>query len=855
MLTRPLVLAAAAAALPFSNALAQDATPTPAPYASDERALFTTPASVADPVGADAAMLFNPAGLALDEGGEFVLLHSDRFDDDLPGDGDAFFWKTGGPFHFGAEWARPAENVDLNLFHFGSTMELGRATAMGATYVSNLGLGDVRYDNWSAGFLSRPTRYFALGGTVWNAQEDHQPGLDLRARYGGGLAIRPFANDRVTLAADVAKTDGQKGEDFRYSVRLRPVNGVSIFATSDEHDRWTAGLGLSFTYGDVGGHAFSDTEGDAIGMTSRIAFRERRAEPLIQGGRTYARIGVGGALPDRSEESFFTDAETTLPDILQTLADVRRDPTIDGVLVRLDGFGGGLATAQEIRNGILATRAAKKKVLCYFDAADLRTYYVAAACDRIAMNPAGIVAIEGISSNQAYMKGTLDKAGVQVEVARVGEYKGAPEPYIQTEPSKESLEVINALLDGIFSQSIDGIAAGRGLDPSQVKALVDGAFYTPEKALEAKLVDYVFYPDELEEKAKDFLGKSFSVLRGYQGVKPANTEWGAPPRIAIVYASGAITEGESQEAGPFSDPVLGSRTIVRALRDAKGDDAVKAVVLRVDSPGGSGFASDEIWHEVLAVKKVKPVVVSMGDVAASGGYYVSMGSNEIFALPGTITGSIGVFFLKPNFQKLYEKLEYKRYDYSRGAYAEMFTEARPFTEQERVMADRIVGDFYKDFIKKAAEGRATTPEAIDAVGRGHVWIGTKALDVKLVDKLGGLEDAIARAKELAKISKRRRVELVELPAERSWFEDLGKSGSSPELRNALARLPLAEELRQAALADAIGPGVAAWEPMRFDSWRQTREARQRHLREKQRIFWPLPASWEAWARGTAGRVE
>lgn len=834
------LLAAALLALPLAAA-AQTPTPTPPPFASDERPFFVAPASVADPGGAD-AFLFNPAGLGLDRGGELVILNSDRFDKNLAGDGTALFWKTGGPLHLGMEWARPAEEIDVTLFHFGTTMSIGRQTALGAAYVSNLGLGDVRYDNWSGGFLTRANRFMALGATVWNAQEDPaSPGLDLRARYAGGVAIRPLANERFTLSADIAKTDSQKGEDIRVAARLMPFQGVSLYATADESDRWTAGLTISFTNSDVGGHAISDAAGEeVVGIATRLRFRERRALPVTR-GRTYARLPIGGPLPDHSEESLFGDAPLTLPDVLETLARVRRDSTVDGVLVRIDGFGGGFATAQELRQGILDTRTAKKKVFCYFDAADLRMYYVAAACDRIAMNPAGIVSIEGLHSGLAYMKGTLDKVGVQVEVARIGPYKGAAEPYIQTEPSPETLEVANALLDGFFSQSIDGIAAGRGMDPSQVKALIDGAFYSADKALEAKLVDYVFYPDELEDKAKDFLGKNFAVLRGYRGMP--STEWGSPPRIAVVYASGAITEGESQSGGLFSDPVLGSRTIVRALREAKNDDSVKAVVLRVDSPGGSGFASDEVWHEMLALKKRKPVVVSFGDVAASGGYYIAMGANEIYSLPGTITGSIGVFFLKPNFQKTYEKIDYKRYDLSRGEYADMFTEARPFSESELQMADRLINDFYRDFIKKAAEGRGTTIEAIDAVGRGRVWLGDKALELKLVDKMGGLEQAIVRAKELGKIPKRRRTEIVSLPSSKSFWEQMrdGNGGGEPDQIRALARhVPFSDELAQVELASRIGPGVAAWLPLEFRDWRALRAAKLEREKPARR-WWPLPA--------------
>ena len=816
-LLRPLAaagLAALTTLAPASASAQQTEEELPPPFASDARPLFLPPQSVADPGGAD-AILFNPAALELEPGGEFVLVHSDRFDRNLPGDGNALFWKTGGFLNLGIEWARPADDVQVRLFSFGSSIPIGRATALGASYVTSFGgrFSDVEYEDWTAGFLTRPTRWTSLGATVWNVRNDDREGLPLAARYAGGFALRPLGNDRLTLGADVAKTDGQRGEDLRFSLRAEPVRGVGIYATADEEERWTAGLTLSFTYGDAGGHAFTDEEGEVLGTSTRIRMRQRRRPTVLRMGKSYARVPIEGPLPDRSEETLFAAAEATLPHVLDTLARVRRDPTMDGVLLRIESAGDGLASAQELRHAILETRAADKKVFCYFDNADLRRYYVAAACDEIAMNPAGMLSIEGFATGLGYLKGTLERIGVTVDVARVGEYKGAPETFLRTDPSEETLEVTNALLDGAFAQAVDGIAKGRELDPSQVRTLIDGAFYTADAALEQKLVDHVFYADELEEKAKDSLGGRIAVVRGYRGVAPAPDEWGAPPRIAVVYASGPITEGESRPAGLFSGPVLGSDTIVRALRHAKGDPSVEAVVLRVDSPGGSGFASDEIWHEVLNVKKRKPVVVSMGDVAASGGYYVSMGANEIFALPGTITGSIGVFFLKPSLQGLYEKIDYERYDYSRGAYAGMFTEARPFTDQERLVAERLVNEFYRDFIEKAAKGRDTTVEAIDAVGRGHVWLGSRAVELKLVDREGGFEQALARAKELAKIPAHRRVELLELPSARGFFEELAAADGAPGIRAAAARIPFAQELARLELARTLGPGVAAWLPV------------------------------------------
>lgn len=821
--------------------------PTPAPYASDERPLFVAPHSVADPYGAD-AIVFNPAALKLEPDGELVLIHADGRDRDRPGNGNALYLKSG-LLNMAVEWGRPAREIDHTLFTFGSGIPIGRATAIGLSYATSFGddLSNLDYKNWTLGYLTRPSRFFSLGGTMWNANgTKNTPGFDLRPRYAGGLAIRPLGSDRFTIAGDVAKTDGQDGEDIRWSMRVEPAPGLGIFATADDAERWTAGLSFQFTYGDVGSHAFRDHDGEFAGSSTRIRMSERRRHTSLR-GPAYARVVVDGPLPDRSQPGFGRDQETTLPDVLVVLATVRRDPTVDGALIRIDGAGSGLATAQELRDAIARTRAAKKKVFCWFDNADIRMYYVAAACDRVAMHPTGFVSIEGLFTGLGYMKGTLDKAGIEVEAIRAGEYKGAPEPFLQTEPSKETLEVTNALLDGSFEQIVAGIAEGRGMDPARVRELIDEAFFDSKRALEAKLVDYAFYPDELEDEAKDFLGRRFALVRGYRGVAPRPAEWGRPPRIAVVYASGAITEGESSDGGLFGDPVLGSRTIVRALRAAKDDGSVKAVVLRVDSPGGSGFASDQIWHEVLEVKKRKPVVVSMGDVAASGGYYVSMGANEIFASPGTITGSIGVFFIKPSLAGLYGKLDYNRYDFSRGRYAGMFTEARPFTEEERAVGERLIGDFYQDFIAKAAKGRNTTPEAIDAVGRGHVWLGSQARERKLVDTFGGLEAAVDRAKELAKIPKRRRVEWLELPRARGFWEELGRAQQPPELK-ALEKVPFREALAQAELLRALGPGVMAWQPWE-PRWHTSRPETTRAGEPQDRGWWPVPVLREAVGAG------
>jgi protease-4 len=830
------------AALP-ATARAQTPTPTPPPFASDARPLLVAPESAADPQGAD-AIVFNPAGLAVDPTGEAVFIHADRPQANLPGDGDALYLKSSPLLNVGMEWARPAKNVDAPIFTFAAPIELTEGLSAGASLTTTMGKTFTPYSfqSWNVGALGRPGRWISVGGMIWNAAHTPAPaGLDLRARYDGALAIRPLT-DLLTLSVDVLKTDGQKGEELRYGVRTEPVRGLSLYGTANKEKQYTVGLVFSFAHAGAGTDGFGE-EGKYAGTSTRVRTRERRQPTVAKIRPTFVKMTIGGSLPDQSKATLLSPGSQTLPGVLRELEQVRKDPGVDGVIIHLEGFSGGLARAQELRAGLLATRAAGKKVLCYVEGADFRSYYVAAACGKIALHPSGMIDISGKAAELAYFHGTLEKIGVQVESARVGPYKGAPEPFLQDAPSKETLEVSNALLDAAFGMTVEGIASGRGLEAAKVRSLVDGGYYPPPQAKEQKLVDYVCYPDELEKTAADYIGAATCRISDYGAQAPASPDWGTPPEIAVVYATGAIATGESKSTPLTGEATLGSDTLVHALKDAGNDYSVRAIVLRVDSPGGDGFASDEVWHEIERVKKKKPVVVSMGNVAASGGYYISQGANEIFANPGTVTGSIGVFLLKPNFAKLYEKVDYKVYLLSRGALSETFTTSRPWTAEEKDAAARLIDVFYRDFITKAAAGRKTTPEAIDAVGRGHVWIGEKAKELKLVDTMGGLEEAVAKAKELAHIPAKRRIGWVTLPKQSNGVFDALTDGNGDvpdDVKAELRALPLGETLATMELLQSFGSGPVSWSPdAAVWSAAPPVAGHAKVLEERRRLFWPF----------------
>ena len=388
--------------------------------------------------------------------------------------------------------------------------------------------------------------------------------------------------------------------------------------------------------------------------------------------------------------------------------------------------------------------------------------------------------VSGLSAEVSFYKGTLDKLGVEAQFEGVGKYKNAPNQFTEagfTAPHREQME---ALVASLFDHYVGAVAEGRGLSPKDVEALIDrGPFHAPE-AKEAGLVDELLYRDQVEDRipAEGRVSPAGYVKAG------RGFGFDGRPKVALVYAVGEIVPGESQSS-PFGGGMAGSDTIIRGLRQAGQDDGVRAIVLRVDSPGGSGTASDAIWREVGLARRKKPVVVSMGDYAASGGYYIAMGADAIVAEPGTITGSIGVFSGKFSLRGLYGKLGVSQETVRRGKNATLFSSWEPWTEEERAKVRGLNVAFYETFVTKAAEGRKKTPQEIDAVAQGRVWTGEEALRVGLVDALGGLDAAVRVARERARIPKGQEVQIVVLPQKKGLLETLMERQDEDVLTRAL----------------------------------------------------------------------
>lgn len=549
----------------------------------------------------------------------------------------------------------------------------------------------------------------------------------------------------------------------------------------------------------------------------------RRGEPTIR-DNSLLTLRVAGSLPDYSPDDplkkYFGGPDQSLTGLVMQFKKAKVDKRIKAILLDVDMSGVGWGKAEEIREAIADFRSSGKPVYAYIELGLNKEYYIAIACDKIYVPPPGELFINGLAADVMFFRGSLDKLGIYPDIYQIGKYKSAGDMFTQKEMTDAHREYINSLLDDLYGRYVNAIAQARHRTPDEVRALIDNAPYSAAKAKEAGLIDESAYRDDLEKQIKATLGyketDTFTPVRGseYRDVSPQSLGLNKGERIAVIYATGNIGSGSSENS-PSGDQSIGSDTLAKAMNDATNDKTIKAIVLRVDSPGGSGLASDIIWHAVEAANQKKPVVVSMSDVAASGGYYISAAARKIIAEPSTITGSIGVVAGKPVMRGFYDWLGVSNEYVLRGKTAGMFRETEKFSDEERVKFEEwIKTTYYQDFVPKVAKGRNKDAQAIDSVGQGRVWTGAQAKERGLVDEFGGLDRAIEVAKQLANIPADKGVERVILPYPQTLLQQLLSGGGDnsntkiAQQRAVVAALPedARRALRYMALMDRMRNG-------------------------------------------------
>ena len=484
---------------------------------------------------------------------------------------------------------------------------------------------------------------------------------------------------------------------------------------------------------------------------------------------------------DRTSENPFSDIDllnsstegsVEFKDILDNIEKAKNDDKIKGIYLNFSSVNAGFSQIEEIRNKLFDFKESGKFIYSYADSYSQSAYYLASVSDKIALNPEGIIELKGLSAEIMFYKGLMDKLGIDAQIIRHGKFKGAVEPFMYNQMSNENREQIEKLLNSISDYMIDGIATEReGITSEEIHKMINNMYLSSaRKCLESGIIDKIAYQDQilsdLEDKSEHEI-----TLTDYMKVKNPKTSV-SDNKIAIIYATGEINTGK----GSYN--TIGSETTVEAIREASEDENVKAIVLRVNSPGGSALASEIIWREINLAKQKKKVVVSMGDYAASGGYYIACNADKIFANNSTLTGSIGVFGIVPNTKNfLNEKLGVYIETVKTHKHSDIANGYRKLSNDELNVIQNSVEDIYETFITHVSEGRGIPVRKVDEIGQGRVWSGTDALSIGLIDEIGGLEDAIASAADLSSLEDYR---IITLPKKTDMFEEFIESFSAKQ---------------------------------------------------------------------------
>jgi protease IV len=746
-----------AAQLPSSAALVQDAT----------------------------AVQQNPAGLSFVDGPDFAYIH-DR-DARLGNDGviDAFYLggSFGSDFNVGLgidlQFIRPRffpayRETTLALSLGTPTLSAGfDVDLFGSDVLSDLGEATNHLKTMDVGLTWRPYRYVSLAGVIRQLDAPSLGTTPLPRSYELSLGFRPFT-ERVSLSATflIDEQSGLRGSWLRYAAQVEVFHGLTLLLGLGHNTELNGGFfaqaGLSVSLGQVSvGYAGAGNGTDWGRLDDLVAVHVSRDRSPVIGSLSarYVIIDPASELTPPSRGLLSTILPSAPRDpylsLLALLERVRDDPEVDGVVLRvaeLDELG--FARVDELRTALFDIRQHGKKVVAYFVGGGDAEYFLATAADRIYVPPQATLLINGLAAETRFYNEALTKLGVAVDVVRVGPYKTAPDAFTRSEISPEQKQTIEGLLDVTMARYEAEVERTRHLSADKFHQAINRGIIVPEEAKQAGLVDDVIYPDEMDERLKDLAGGPVGVVDGYADRIPAERRWGKRPTIAVVRVVGTIASGKNRVDPLGLVTISGASSVLHAIQDAEDDDDVAAIVVRVDSGGGSGDASDLIYRALVKAKEKKPVIASMGDVCASGGYYIAMAADEMFAEPETVTGSIGVFALKPDVSGLFGKLGVHTDVIQRGEKADLFSFSRPWTPPERVAMQHYIDVFYEGFASKVAASRKMKRDDVEPIGRGRVYAGADAREKHLVDSLGGFSSAVAAAKRRARISANAEVDVT-----------------------------------------------------------------------------------------------
>ena len=710
---------------------------------------------------------FNPAGLGWRKGFEGYFLHS-YSDSSLEGDYALFL--SAGSIGFSAEWLGNEIGPKYRKYTLGSGFKIKKWFYLGSSY-SWFGSKDKNYDDlssWKAGFLFRPFSFISLGGVAKDLNRPVFMGEQTDISFNAGLALRPLG-DRITFSVDGMMDEKDKAEDIktRFQIEIEPLDGFLLAGDMDDEGNYGINCRVNLPFGGAG--SYNTANEDRVYQRGVVFwnFSSQRYRTLLQRKDNFLEMRLSGKLEEEKKSGLFVKKKPNLLEIIQDLERAKKDNRVKGIIVNLGDLSAGFGKIQEIREAFLDFRQSGKEVIFFMEMGGNKEYYLSTSGDKIIMLPTGYLDLTGISAEVTFIKKTLEKLGIEADLVHIGDYKTASDLVTRDSMSEYHREMVNWLLDDLYEQMTKEIALQKGITQKELKSIIDQGPFTAKEAKDKGLVDDLAFYDQVDNIIKELTGKKRPRIDfgKYTLEESYKYSWTCPPKIAVIFATGSIMSGESGD-NLFLGKIMGSETIAKTIKKAREDKSIQAIVFRIDSGGGSGIASDIIWREIVLCKGKKPFIVSMSDVAGSGGYFIACPGDTILADPGTITGSIGVISGKLNLKGLYQKIGFTKEILKRGEHSDIYTTSRGFTEEEKEIVKRQTKEFYDDFVYKVAEGRDMTYEEVDKIARGRVWTGNQAKKNGLVDELGGLKEAIRIAKIKAGIKEEAEVEIVTLP--RIW---------------------------------------------------------------------------------------
>jgi len=738
------------------------------------------------------AIKFNPAGLGMVRGFQTSFFHTFS-DSSFEGD-NAWFLSTGG-LGFSVEWLGNIGDRAYRKYTLSGGGKFSRGFFWGTSY-SWFGSRHEDYDklsSWKIGLLARPFEFLSVGAVAKDLNRTRFEGEKTRISFDYGVAVRPVG-DRLTLSADASLGEKEKIKNaaYRFRAEVEPLDGFIL--SGDIDDKGNFGVGGRINLPTLGAGTYNSVtkDYDYNQGTVYLTLSEDRYRTLLKRKNNFVEIRLSGKLvEENSRVGFFGKTKPTVMELLESIGRAKDDTSVRGMLLRIESLDIGISKVQEIREAILDFKTSGKYVIAFMELGGNKEYYLATAADKLVLLPTGYLLLNGLEAEVTFIKGTLEKLGIVADLEHIGDYKSASDLLTRTGMSPAHREMMNSLLDDLYDQITQGIAQGRGWTQEETKTKIDSGPFTASEAKSSNLVDTLLFYDQMDDLIKHTAGIKPKKI-AYAAYRKQNYfkySWVIPPKIAVIFATGMIGSGESGRNFLLGD-YMGSETISKAIQKAREDKTIKAIVFRVDSPGGEGIASDVILREIIKTKGVKPFIVSMSDVAGSGGYWISCAADTIVSMPSTYTGSIGVISGKFSFQGLYQKIGLNIETVKRGKHADIYSTTRPFNDEERELIQRQIKEFYSEFVRKVAEGRKMSEARVDSLGRGRVWTGKQAQQNGLVDLLGGLKLALAIAREKAGLPEDSEVEIVSFPEKKFSFGiALGAMlSSSPDVQSILDEL-------------------------------------------------------------------